>query len=76
MVQLKRILSTLVLDTQWRDLENELWTWEGWVIIDYESYSMTHTLIKEFDLGLDIRTAAYISSLQKVYQVYREAGFN
>jgi glutamate dehydrogenase (NAD(P)+) len=31
---------------------------------------------REFDLGLDIRTAAYISSLQKVFQVYREAGFN
>ena len=30
----------------------------------------------EFNLGLDIRTAAYISSLQKVYQVYQEAGFN
>jgi len=31
---------------------------------------------KEFNLGLDIRTAAYISSLQKVYQVMKEAGFN
>merc|ERR1712113_551897 len=27
---------------------------------------------KEFNLGLDIRTAAYISSLQKVYQVMKE----
>jgi glutamate dehydrogenase/leucine dehydrogenase len=31
---------------------------------------------EEFNLGLDIRTAAYISSLQKVYQVMKEAGFN
>lgn len=31
---------------------------------------------EEFNLGLDIRTAAYISSLNKVYQVYAEAGFN
>jgi len=31
---------------------------------------------EEFNLGIDIRTAAYISSLNKVYQVYAEAGFN
>jgi hypothetical protein len=30
----------------------------------------------EFDLGLDVRTAAYISSLRKVYEVYSQAGFN
>jgi len=30
---------------------------------------------EDFDLGLDIRTAAYISSIGKVYQVYKEAGF-
>ena len=33
-------------------------------------------IIKDFNLGLDIRTAAYISSLKKVYSVYSEAGFN
>ena len=31
---------------------------------------------KQFNLGLDIRTAAYINSLSKVYQVYNEAGFS
>lgn len=31
---------------------------------------------EDFNLGLDIRTAAYISSLKKVYSVYAEAGFN
>jgi len=30
----------------------------------------------QFNLGLDIRTAAYINSLSKVYQVYNEAGFS
>ena len=30
---------------------------------------------EEFDLGLDIRTAAYITSVSKVYNVYKEAGF-
>merc|ERR1719394_2234782 len=31
---------------------------------------------EQFNLGLDIRTAAYINSLSKVYQVYNEAGFS
>lgn len=30
---------------------------------------------EDFELGLDIRTAAYISSIQKVYNVYKDAGF-
>lgn len=32
-------------------------------------------IFKDFELGLDIRTAAYISSIQKVYNVYKDAGF-
>jgi len=31
-------------------------------------------IVKEFNLGLDVRTAAYIGSIQKIYQVYSEAG--
>jgi len=30
---------------------------------------------EELNLGIDIRTAAYITSLQKVYNVYKDAGF-
>jgi glutamate dehydrogenase (NAD(P)+) len=29
----------------------------------------------EYDLGLDIRTAAYINAVEKVFKVYSEAGF-
>ena len=28
----------------------------------------------EYDLGLDLRTAAYISSVSKIFRVYNEAG--
>ena len=35
----------------------------------------SETNFQDFDLGLDIRTAAYISSIQKVYNVYKDAGF-
>jgi len=31
---------------------------------------------EEFGIDIDLRTAAYISSLKKVYSVYSEAGFN
>ena len=30
--------------------------------------------VKEYDLGLDVRTAAYICALQKIYNVYIAAG--
>ena len=30
--------------------------------------------VKEYDLGLDVRTAAYICALQKIYNVYISAG--
>ncbi|KAK2174181.1 hypothetical protein NP493_819g01029 [Ridgeia piscesae] len=31
-------------------------------------------IAEEYDLGLDLRTAAYISSVSKIFNVYREAG--
>ena len=31
-------------------------------------------VMREFDLGLDIRTAAYACALQKIYTVYLAAG--
>jgi len=45
------------------------------------SYTMARSaknIIKtaqEYDLGLDIRTAAYISAVEKVFKVHVEAGF-
>ena len=30
--------------------------------------------VKEYDLGLDVRTAAYICALEKIYNVYISAG--
>ena len=30
--------------------------------------------VREFDLGLDLRTAAYACALQKIYTVYLAAG--
>jgi len=30
---------------------------------------------EEFGLGIDLRTAAYISSIEKVFQVFKDAGF-
>lgn len=30
---------------------------------------------QEYDLDLDIRTAAYINAVEKVFKVYSEAGF-
>jgi len=31
---------------------------------------------KQYDLGLDLRTAAYISSVEKIFQSYKEAGLS
>ncbi len=30
--------------------------------------------VREYNLGLDLRTAAYVCALEKIYQVYLEAG--
>lgn len=30
--------------------------------------------VREHNLGLDLRTAAYVCALKKIYIVYREAG--
>ena len=30
--------------------------------------------VKEYDLGLDVRTAAYVCALEKIYNVYISAG--
>jgi len=30
---------------------------------------------RTFDLGLDLRTAAYVNAINKVFKVYNEAGF-
>lgn len=32
------------------------------------------TAVREYNLGLDLRTAAYVCALTKIYTVYREAG--
>ena len=29
----------------------------------------------QYNLGLDVRTAAYVTAIEKVFQVYSEAGF-
>jgi len=31
---------------------------------------------KVYDLGLDLRTAAYISSVSKIFNCYKEAGLS
>ena len=28
----------------------------------------------EYDLGLDMRTAAYMASIEKIFEVYQQAG--
>lgn len=30
--------------------------------------------VREYNLGLDLRTAAYVCALKKIYTVYHEAG--
>lgn len=30
--------------------------------------------VRDYNLGLDLRTAAYVCALRKIYTVYREAG--
>jgi glutamate dehydrogenase (NAD(P)+) len=31
---------------------------------------------ERYDLGLDLRTAAYITSIEKIFRVYNEAGLS
>ena len=42
----------------------------------YSYYSMQQIrqTVREFNLGLDLRTAAYVRAMEKIYTVYRDAG--
>ena len=45
--------------------------------LDYSMERTAHSIMNtatEFNLGLDLRTAAYINSVRKIFKTYRDAG--
>ncbi|KAF1375361.1 hypothetical protein PFLUV_G00219030 [Perca fluviatilis] len=46
----------------------------GRLTFKYERDSNYHLLTNKYDLGLDLRTAAYVNAIEKVFNVYNEAG--
>ena len=45
--------------------------------LDYSMERTAHSIMQtaiELDLGLDLRTAAYVNSITKIFDVYRDSG--
>ena len=48
---------------------------EGGVTLTcYLSLQQIMDAVRDYNLGLDLRTAAYVCALAKIYTVYKEAG--